>query len=283
MTKDDWMSGIVNRLHVCDCVEFLRERVPDNAIDLTVTSPPYDTMRTYKGYKLNFEDLAVQLYRVTKPGGVVVWVRGDEVIDGSESGTSFYEALYFKNKAGFKIHDTMIFHKTGVNYPSKDRYWQIFEYMFVFSKGSPKTFNPIEDIEKKWAGSWGKTHVRQKDGTLLARGLMNEGAASSGKSEGEGKYGFRKRDNVWVVTTGRKFGHKDDIAYKHPATFPESLAEDHILTWSNPGDIILDPMCGSGTTCKMAGLNKRKFIGIDISEEYIADATTRLHKYGLLK
>jgi DNA modification methylase len=269
----------LNKIYCGDAAAVMRAQIPDESVDLTVTSPPYDQMRAYKGYSFDFEAIARELYRVTKPGGVVVWVVQDETIDGSESGTSLRQALYFM-EMGFRKHDTMIFHKTGVNYPpGPKRYWQVWEYMFVFSKGTPKTFNPIDDIEKKWAGSWGKTYVRQKDGTLLQRKMMNEGLASLGKSEGEGKYGFRMRDNVWVIQTGKRFGHKDEEAYEHPATFPEDLAEGHIITWTNPGDVVLDPMAGSCTTAKMALLHKRHYIAIDSSSEYCELGRKRLKKY----
>lgn len=192
---------------------------------------------------------------------------GDETIDGGRSGTSFRQALFFQ-ELGFKIFDVMIYEKTGTSYPSKGRYTNIFEYMFVFSKGSPKTFNPICDVPKLWAGSWGKTTCRKKDGTLQKSGAKNCGGAKSGKMKVEGEYGYKQRTNIWRIVNGKKFGHTDELAYKHPASFTEKLAEDHILTWTNPGDLVLDPMCGSGTTLKMAKKNGRRFIGIDISEEY---------------
>ena len=214
------------------------------------------------------------MFRVTKPGGVVIWVVGDSVVNGSESGTSFRQALFFQ-EIGFNIHDTMIYEKTGVSYPSIGRYTPIFDYMFVFSKGKPKTFNPICDLPKLWEGSWGKLSTRNKDGSLKCRNLPNEGKGCSGRAE-DGRYGYKQRTNIWVIKNGRGFGTKDDIAYQHPATFPEQLPNDHIITWSNPGDLIFDPMCGSGTTLKMALLNSRKFIGVDISQRYCEIAVKRL-------
>lgn len=232
--------------------------MPDNFIDLTVTSPPYDNLRTYKGYSFPFEEIAKELYRVTKNGGIVVWVIGDSSLNGNESGTSFKQALFFK-EIGFNLFDTMIYMKNGPAYPSRDKYFQIFEYMFIFSKGKPKTFNPIIDRVNKWAGQkWSKTRTRRKkDGTIQ----KTEWSADQGGEMG-------KRFNVWKYNVGAGYTTKDQIAYNHPAIFPEKLADDHILSWSNENDIVYDPFMGSGTTAKMAIKNNRNWIGSEISEEY---------------
>ncbi|NLI61465.1 MAG: site-specific DNA-methyltransferase [Clostridiales bacterium] len=238
------------------------KRLPDDSIDLTVTSPPYDNLRTYKGYTFDFEGIAKQLLRVTKLGGVVVWVVGDATIKGSETGTSFRQALYFK-EIGFNLHDTMIY-KKHAPHPPNVRYWQCFEYMFVFSKGKPKTFNPLMQMKKCIEKNPNRASTyRQKDGSLKA---LNKNAMKRFKKAAQNNY--RIADNIWEIDSGWMKSTADKIAYEHPAIFPEQLAEDHILSWSNPGDIVLDPMCGSGTTCKMAALNDRDYIGIDISEEY---------------
>ena len=261
-------------IHCSDCVEFMKT-MDDNSVDLTVTSPPYDDMRFYADkLKFDFESIAQGLFRVTKEGGVIVWVVGDSTVNGSESGSSFRQALYFK-ELGFLIHDTMIFLKTGTSYPSESRYNQQFEYMFVFSKGRPKTFNPIMDESKLWEGSWGTTRVRNQDGTISVRETLNEGKGRTGKNC-DGDYGYKKRGNVWLIRNGHGFGHSDDFSILHPATFPEQLANDHILTWSNPGDLVFDPMCGSGTTLKMAKINARNYIGVDISEKYCEIARKRV-------
>jgi site-specific DNA-methyltransferase (adenine-specific) len=234
---------------------------PAESVDLTVTSPPYDNLRTYKGYNFDFEGLARELYRVTKDGGVVVWVVGDQTKGGDESGTSFKQALFFK-EIGFRLHDTMIYEKNSISFPETNRYYQSFEYMFVFSKGEPKTVNLLRDRKNKYAGSWGTASERQRDGSLK----------KSKKIDCE-EYGVRF--NFWKYNTGRGFTTKDEIAYEHPAIFPELLAADHIKSWSNEGDTVLDPMCGSGTTCKMAQKLGRDFIGVDISEEYCKIARER--------
>jgi len=251
----------INNIYCGDCVEVI-EQWPNNIIDLTITSPPYGNLRDYKGYSFDFEGIVNQLFRVTKQGGVVVWVVGDATVKGSETGTSFRQALYFKD-VGFNLHDTMIYQKNGFANPSTNRYHQTFEYMFVFSKGKPKTFNPIKDRENKWSGPWGKNMGRGKDGVLKER-----------KSFTYGKWGMRY--NIWKYNIGKGNTTKDEIAYKHPAIFPEKLAHDHIISWSNEGDVVLDPMCGSGTTLKEAMKLNRQFIGIDISEEYCYISQERL-------
>ena len=248
--------------------------MPPNCIDLTVTSPPYDDIRDYNGY--NFNDKVVnaiiaQLFRVTKSGGVVVWVVGDSTTNGSESGTSFRQALKFM-EAGFKLHDTMIYEKNTSSFPARqngNRYTQIFEYMFVFCKDKIKTAHLICDKPNKWAGhtNWGKNTNRLKNGELQET------------SDIKPVPDFSPRNNIWKYNVGKGFNTKDKESYEHPAIFPEQLAEDHILSWSNENDIVLDPFSGSGTTCKMAKKNKRKYIGIDISEEYCKLAEKIIAKY----
>ncbi len=130
------------KLILGDCKEKMKE-LSDKSVDLTVTSPPYDDLREYGGHSWGFEGIAKELFRVTKDGGVVVWVVGDQTIDGSETCTSDRQKLYFKDVCGFNVHDTMIYVKNGFPFPEATRYQPIFEYMFVLSKGRPLTFNPI--------------------------------------------------------------------------------------------------------------------------------------------
>jgi len=237
-------------------------KIESGNIDLTVTSPPYDNLRDYKGYIFDFEGIAKELYRVTKQGGVVVWVVGDAVVNGSETGTSFKQALYFK-EIGFNLHDTMIWNKgnfTAVG-ALKARYAPVFEYMFVLTKGKVKTFNPIKDRKNKHYGDKYHQTVRQKDGTT-----------KNGHGKGKKRITeFGQRHNIWLL-----FPEQSNTKRCHPAQYPEQLAHDHIISWSNEGDLVLDPMCGSGTTCKMAKILNRKFIGIEISEEYCKIAEDRL-------
>ena len=243
-----------------DCLEVMKT-LPDNSVDLTVTSPPYDNLRTYNGYVFDFEGIAKELYRVTKEGGVVVWVVGDATIKGSETGTSFRQALYFK-EIGFNLHDTMIYHKHPQPMPS-NRYEQHFEYMFVFSKDTPKTFNLIQ-VQCVYANRPKHSKIsRNKDGGFKERLYCR---TKQHKTKG----------NVWYYNVGFMKTTKDKVAYEHPAIFPEALAHDHIISWSNEGDTVLDPMMGSGTTGKMARILNRKFIGIEISKEYFDIATRRI-------
>jgi DNA modification methylase len=244
-----------NTVYTGEAAEVLKS-FPDECIDLTVTSPPYDNLRTYKGFTFDFEAIAKELYRVTKSGGVVVWVVGDATVNGSETGTSFTQALYFKS-LGFNLHDTMIYEKNGSALPDEVRYFQCFEYMFIFSKGKPKSINLIEDRKNRFPERWGKGRtVREKDGSMTERGEYH------GKEIG-------RRFNIWRVNGGYGYSASDDYAYKHPAIFPEALARDHILSWSNKGDVVLDPMCGNGTTLKMAKQFEREYIGIELSPEYV--------------
>jgi len=256
----------INKIHQMDCIEGMKQ-LPPNYVDLTITSPPYDNLRDYKGYSFDFETTAKEIYRVTKEGGIVVWVIGDATVDGSETGTSFKQALYFK-EIGFNLHDTMIYEKNVFPFPPSNRYFSMFEYMFIFSKGIPKTTNLLR-VKTIWkTGKTGKKTTRQKDGSL------DRMKYETGKDT-------RIRSNVWRYETGFRKTTNDEFAFKHPAMFPEKLAEDHILSWSKEGDIILDPLCGSGTTCKMAMKNNRNFIGIEISEEYCKIANKRLEQQTL--
>ena len=238
------------------------KRMDDCFIHLTLTSPPYDNLREYNGYEFEFEKIAKELFRVTKDGGVVVWVVGDATIDGSETGTSFKQALYFI-ECGFNLHDTMIFKKNSPPFPSTNRYYQVFEYMFILSKGKPRTVNLIKDRANK---SFGQKKIRgkswQKDGTEIKPTFYQ-----ANKKKGI-------RTNIWNYLVGfqnEKTGH--------PAVFPEKLAADHIYSWSNEGELIYDCFMGSGTTAKMAHLQKRNWIGSEISKEYTELANKRIKKY----
>lgn len=264
MIEPTWKAGDME-LYLGDCAKVMSE-IPADSIDLTVTSPPYDNIRKYNGYVFNFEAIARQLYRVTKPGGVVVWVVCDETINGSETGTSFRQALYFM-ELGFNLHDTMIYKKNGPSHPDRTRYHQVFEYMFVFSNGRPNHINLLVDRKNRWAGSenFGTRTNRNKDGKLDSSTLAGRTVKFLGT-----------RWNIWEIAGGYGYSSSDEIAYQHPAIFPEALARDHILSWSNPGDMVFDPMCGSGTTGKMAVKYQRRFIGIDISAEYVDIAVKRI-------
>ena len=253
----------IGTLIVGNCVAVMRGWA-DGIIDLTVTSPPYDKLRDYKGYDFPFEAIADELYRVTAEGGVLVWVVGDR-INGGRSLTSFRQAIYFQ-EIGFSAHDIMIYQKKNTPFMRSNAYTNAYEMMFVLSKGKPKTFNPLK-VPTQRHGFEKLTHNKLPDG-------INKKKLGELKKE-------KTRTNIWSYAVGLGGTTSDRIAFEHPAVFPEKLALDHILSWTNPGDIVLDPMCGSGTTGKMALLSDREFTGIDISPEYIDIARQRLAASGL--
>ena len=264
----------INKIYNEPCLDTLK-KMSDEFIDCVITSPPYDNLRTYKNdIDKNWSDKIWKpiiniLYNKIKNGGVIVWIVGDAVIDGSETGTSFKQALYFI-ECGFKLWDTMIYQKSP-SYPAANgdkRYSQNFEYMFIFSKGIPKTANLLKDRKNKWGGSqsWGKISGRLKNGDIKQREKINIQ-----------EYGYRF--NIWEYSTGRGQSTSDDDAFKHPAIFPEKLVADHIMTWTNENEIVYDPFMGSGTTAKMAKIYNRNFIGSEISSEYCNIANKRIEPY----
>ena len=246
----------INKIYNENCLETMA-KMPDNFIDLTVTSPPYDGLRTYNGYSFPFEDIAKELFRITKDGGVLVWVISDATVKGNESGTSFKQALYFK-EIGFNLHDTMIWVKDGGGAVGSNKcYTQNFEYMFVFSKGKINTTNLIYD---KPNASFGK------DKSGVGRRLVTgEHKIEKRKPSAE----FSRRNNYWYIAPQKG---------EHPAVFPEALANDHILSWSNENDLIYDPFMGSGTTAKRSILNNRNWIGSELSSEYCDMIEQRIKK-----
>ena len=258
------LRPMLYKIHNEDCRTTLA-KLPPECVDLVVTSPPYDDLRTYKGHEWNFEifkEIAEGLSRVLKQGGVIVWVVNDQTINGSETLTSAKQKIYFRENCGLNIHDTMIYKKNGAPFPEATRYYNIFEYMLVLSKGKPKAINLLKDRENKYLESWGNKKHYDKDGKKVAHEKY--------KSE---QYGIRF--NIWKYNVGFGFSSKDDTG-QHPAIFPEALAEDHIRSWSNEGDIVYDPFSGSGTTCKVADRLGRAWLGSEIAEEYQAVALRRI-------
>ena len=246
-----------------DCLE-LMQSIPDYHIDLTVTSPPYDNLRTYNNSlewgEHIWKPIIQELFRITKSGGVVVWVVGDATIKGNETGTSFKQALYFK-EVGFNLHDTMIYSKGGQGATGSNlSYWQDFEYMFIFSKGKIKTFNPIEDRKNK-------VKPRQKEESQGHR--HKSGEVKSKRIINRKEYG--KRFNIWQF-------HESGTRINHPAVFPEQLANDHIISWSNENDIVFDPFMGSGSTGVACINTNRNFIGIEKDDKYFEIAKNRIYK-----
>ena len=245
-------------LRQAECAQYM-QLMPEGVVDLTVTSPPYDNLRDYKGYEFPFEDIAGGLWRVTAEGGVLVWVVGDR-INGGRSLTSFRQALHFQD-LGFAVHDVMIYAKKNTPFMRSNAYTNAYEYMLVLSKGAPKTFNALTEPTVR---SGYEMLVHNKGSDAVNRKVRKELKKT------------KTRTNIWYYAVGMGGTTRDKIAFQHPAVFPEKLAQDHILSWTNPGDLVFDPMCGSGTTPKMAHLNDRKWLGLDISAEYITIAEQRL-------
>lgn len=248
-----------NKIYCADCIELMGS-MEDECIDCIITSPPYDSLRDYKGYRFDCEAIASGFYRILKPGGVAVWVVGDAVKKGNKTLTSFRHAFIFQN-SGFNCHDVMIYKKKNTPFMRSNAYTNCFEYMFIFSKGSPKTFNPIKEPTVR-NGFEMLVYNKKPDG-------INKKIMKELKKE-------KTRNNIWEYAVGLGGSTSDRIAFQHPAIFPEKLARDHIISWTNKGDIVFDPMCGSGTTCKMAYILERKYIGCDISREYVKIAEERI-------
>jgi len=260
----------LNRIYNEDNLETCK-RMPDGFVDLVVTSPPYDNLRTYNGFSWDFEALARELFRVVKKGGVVVWVVGDATVNGSETGTSFRQALYFK-EIGFNLHDTMIWYKPNPTPTDPDchRYYNGFEFMFILSSGKPRVCNYIKTRCVNAGKSFGSAPMRRENGT---KRTDRDVKLSSVMVKEE-----KVRNNIWEYVIGSAVT-KDTIAHSHPAIFPETLAKDHILSWSNEGDLVYDPFMGSGTTAKAAHQLNRRWIGSEISSEYVDLANKRLEPY----
>jgi len=259
------MNLSLNETHLMNCIDGM-QLMDAESVDLVVTSPPYDDLRTYndssKWDHEVFKSVADNLTRVLKNGGVIMWNVNDATIKGSESGSSFRQCLYFMDQCGLRLHDTMIYEKTGTAFasgPKSVRYTQIFEYCFILSKGKPKTINLIQDKKNAWAGytSFGNAKTRKQDGTMHDPGK---------KSKVIREYGVRT--NIWKIKNSGGFGQSSKASYKHPATMPEELARGHVLTWSDKNDLILDPFMGAGTTAQVCLEENRNFIGFEIDETY---------------
>lgn len=249
----------LNEIYNIDCLEGMKN-LPDNCIDLIVTSPPYDNLRTYKGFCFQFEDIAKEIYRIMKPTGIVVWIVGDKIDKGNKSLTSFKQCLFFQS-IGFKVHDIMIYRKKNTPFMRSNAYTNCYEFMFILAKDKVATFNPL------------KTKTARSGYEMLVAGKKADGI----NNKVMGHLNEEKvLTNIWEYAVGLGGSTNDKVAFKHPAIFPEKLAQDHILSWSNEGDVVLDPFSGSGTTAKMAKICHRYYLGFEISPEYTDISRQRL-------
>jgi len=249
----------INNIYNVDCLVGMKE-LPSECIDLVVTSPPYDDLRNYNGYSFDFENIAKELYRVIKKGGVVVWVVGDKIKNGDRTLTSFKQCLYFQ-EIGFNVHDVMIYQKKNTPFMRSNAYTNCYEFMFVFSKEKVNTFNPLKTKTARHG-------IEKLVSNKKADGINNKVVAEL-KEE-------KTLTNIWEYAVGLGGSTSDKIAFQHTAIFPEKLAHDHILSWTNEGDLVFDPMSGSGTTCKMAKISNRNYLGMEISKEYTELSIKRL-------
>lgn len=251
---------MLNRITQGDCLKVMKQ-ISDDSVDMILTSPPYDDLRTYNGYSFDFLGISMDMHRVLKPGGVIIWVVGDATRNGSETGTSFRQALRFM-ELGLNLHDTMLYHKVNYVPLTHRRYEQAFEYMFCFSKGSPNTFNAIK-IPCKLSG--GRSHSGKFYHTPDAKTTTT---AHKIAPIGESKIA----PNIFSYTIGK-------VKNGHPAVFPIELALDQVSSWTNPGDLVLDPFSGSGTTAIACLQTDRNFIGLEISPEYVSIANKRIEDW----
>jgi len=259
----------INKIHCGDNLNLIRE-IDDSSVSLVVTSPPYSSIRKYQGFEWDFQSLSHEIYRALIDGGVVCWIVNDQYINGGRDCKSWEQLLYFKNNCDFNVHDILIYHKSGFNFPANNRYHQVWEPVFILSKGKPKVFNPIIDRKNAYPGQKAHGIHRGHDENDF------KDMSKIVKAKPAGEYG--KRTNVWYVKVGGGHVTDDRFAHKHPAIFPDSLAGDLIKSFSNEGDLVLDVFNGSGATTKMARLLNRNFLGLEISQEYCDIANLRLKK-----
>lgn len=254
---------------ICGRSEEVLAELKAESIDLVVTSPPYDDLRTYNGFRLDFDAIADGLARILKPGGAIVWIVADQTIEGSETGTSFRQALGFMQR-GLRLHDTMIYRKRAVSFPTPGRYFSTFEFMFILTKGRPRAINLLRDRPNVTAGAKVKGRQRERDGSLRPKHGATAGKVTA-------SHGIRF--NVWDYHVGGRCQAPDPYWREHPATFPLALARDHVRSWSDPGDVVLDCFNGSGTSGVAAFLEGRRYVGIDTSAEYCELTERRLAWY----
>lgn len=271
------MNLPINTILHGDSAEVMQS-FPDKCIPLTVTSPPYAKMRLYGGHDYTwetFKSVATQLVRITMEGGVICWVVRNQIVKERENLQAEKEKLFFADDLGLWPHQTIIGAPKGVPLPQSRRYASNFDYVYVFSKGHPRIVNIIRDRRNSRFGDL-------KSNRLIRESNGSERLACGGEYA-IAKWGFRS--NLWSYSTGGNHTATDRISAKHPARMGEPLAEDLIISFSKPGDLVFDPFAGAGTSLKMALLNQRQWLGVEIFDEYVEliEKRMRLAKWELME
>jgi hypothetical protein len=253
-----------NAILLGDALEIL-SRIPAGSIPLTLFSPPYDGIRDYgKNWSLDYKTLGRLLFGATCDGGVCAVVIGDGTKDFAKSLTTFRWAVDWVDNTGWRLFECCIYSRHG----NPGAWWtQRFrvdhEYILIFFKGD---------------------RLRCFDKTALMIPSKHAGKVYSGtdrltnggfkKIEPKAVNDLKCRGTIWGYATSNSEGNRTKL--EHPATFPDRLADDLIHCFSKPGDLVFDPMCGSGTTCVMAAKAKRDYLGIEINPEYHSIAMKRI-------
>jgi DNA modification methylase len=256
-------SFVINKTHCAESSVALK-KLPDNCIDIVVTSPPYDRIRDYNGFECNLHNIGEQLSRVLKDGGIIVMVIQDQTKDFGKSLTTFRTILDWCDNFNLKLFETVIYKKHGAEGAWWTKRFRVdHEYIPVFLKGKRPAYFTKEHLKipSKHAG---------KTMTGCATRLTNGSTLKSKKL----KINPTKcRGTIWDYVT---CGDGGKLKHEHPATFPDKIPVDFIETFCPPGGIVLDPFMGSGTTA-LAALNLgRNFLGFDISNEYVSLANKRV-------
>ena len=253
----------VNKIICEDNITYLKT-LPDECIDFVITSPPYDALRDYNGYKLDLHGLGVELLRVLKDGGICVMVIQDSTRDFAKSLTSFRTIVDWCDNIGFRLFECNIYNRQGTEGAWwKKRFRVDHEYMPIFLKGKRPQYFDKENIKipSKHGGKiMTGANIRTKNGQTGSRKVKINPTKCPGT----------------VMTFGNTCGGESKLKSKHPAVFPNMLAYDMIECFCPEDGTVLDPFNGSGTTTLAAKCLGRNYIGIDVSEEYNKIARERL-------
>lgn len=255
--------SVMGHLSIADAIEHASTLASDS-VDLVLFSPPYDGVRDYRGnWTLDLPALGSELLRVVKDGGFAVMVIADGTKNQRKSMTTFRTAVAWED-AGWSLFESVIYSRDG----RPGAWWATrfrvdHEHILMFYKGKrprPVTHHdglrvPSKHAGKKWTGT-----QRLTDGTLV----KTSATVAADKCRG----------TIWHYATSNSEGNRTKA--KHPATFPDALARDVILALSAPGDVVYDPMMGSGTSVVIAAQEGRRWLGNDFFAEYVEIAQQRL-------